>query len=175
MNFSGIKSKILSKKTSLLLKDNKYSNTLSAGKLINSVGIIVNEESSFNFEELKKLQKNIPIGSNNFHILTYKNNKESYNEFRGAFFYEKYISLTGSIKSKEIVEFLDNDFDMLIDFTGAKTIFSQFLTARSKSKFKVGYAIGSSDLYDLLIAVPFDDIKKFNVELLKYLKILKKI
>ena len=174
MNFSGIKHKVLSKKIDSYLKNNKNT-ALFVSNFIQSVGIIVNEDASFNFERLKKLQKEIPIGSNNFYVLTYKNKNESYNEFRGAFFYEKQITLSGKIKSNEVNEFLNKEFDMLIDYTGANTIFSKFLVAKSKAKFKVGHLIDEESLYNFMIDVPLNDADTFNKELIKYLKILKKI
>lgn len=174
MNFSGIKYKVLSKKIDSLLKNNKNT-SLNVSKPIQSIGILVNENSKFDFEGLKKLQKEIPIGSNNFSVLTYKNKNDSYNEFRGAFFYEKQITLSGKIKSNEVNQFLDKEFDMLIDYTGADTIFSKFLIAKSKAKFKVGHYTEEDALFNLMIAVPLDDVANFNRELIKYLKILKKI
>ena len=174
MNFSGIKQKVLSKKIDSYLKNNKNT-ALFVSNSIHSVGIIVNEDATFNFERLKKLQKKIPIGSNNFYILTYKNKNENYNEFRGVFFYEKQVTISGKIKSNEVNEFLNKEFDMLIDYTGANTIFSKFLVAKSKAKFKVGHLIEEERLYNFMIDVPLDNADAFNKELIKYLKILKKI
>jgi hypothetical protein len=174
MNFSGIKHKVLSKKIERSIKSNNK-NSLQVDRVIKSVGIIVKENSKFNFESLKKLQKEIPIGSKNFSVLTYKSKNETYNEFRGTFFYEKLVSLSGKIKSKEVKEFLNKEFDMLIDYTGAQTIFAEYLIVSSKAKFKVGYLIENKKLYNFMIDVPFDNTTKFNNELIKYLKILNKL
>ncbi len=174
MNFSGIKYKVLSKKIAGSVKRNS-SSSLQVNNTIKTVGILVKENSKFDFEGLKRLQKQIPIGSKNFSVLTYKIQNETYNEFRGAFFYEKHVSLTGKIKSKEVSDFLNQEFDMLIDYTAADTIFAKFLTAISKAKFKVGYFTEDENLYDLIINVPIDNTKEFNNELIKYLKILNKI
>jgi len=174
MNFSGIKYKVLSKKIAGSVKRNS-SSSLQVNNPIKTVGILVKENSKFDFEGLKRLQKQIPIGSKNFSVLTYKIQNETYNEFRGAFFYEKHVSLTGKIKSKEVSDFLNQEFDMLIDYTAADTIFAKFLTAMSKAKFKVGYFTEDENLYDLMINVPIDNTKEFNNELIKYLKILNKI
>ena len=174
MNFSGIKYKVLSKKIAGSIKNNNKS-SLQINNPIKTVGILVKENSNFDFEDLKRLQKKIPIGSKNFSVLTYKIQNETYNEFRGTFFYEKHVSLTGKIKSKEVNDFLNKEFDMLIDYTAADTIFAKFLTVMSKAKFKVGYFTEDENLYDLMINVPIDNTKEFNNELIKYLKILNKI
>lgn len=174
MNFSGIKYKVLSKKIDNSLKRN-HNSSLQVNKAIKTVGILVKENSDFDFEGLKKLQKKIPIGSKNFSVLTYKIQNETYNEFRGAFFYEKHISLTGKIKSKEVSDFLNTEFDMLIDYTGADTIFAKFLITSSKAKFKVGYYTENENFYDFMIGVEKENTKEFNKELIKYLTILNKI
>ncbi len=175
MNFSGIKSKIITKKITSLLKEQSKRTSLQINSTIKTVGIIVNEGSNFNFDALKKLQKDIGSGSNNFHVLTYKSENENSNEFRGVFFYEKDITWNGKIKSKDISDFLDTKFDMLIDYTNSENIYQIYLVSKSKANFKVGYANENKDLYNLILAVPFEDIDNFRKELIKYLKILKKL
>lgn len=175
MNFSGIKSKTIINSTEKLLKNKQQFNFLEVSKTINSVGIIVDEGSEFNFEFLKKLQKEINLGSKNFYVLTCKNTDESYNEFRGVLFFEKDFTWNGKIKSNELLNFLDNDFDMLIDYTKSNTIFKKFLVTKSKAKFKVGYANIDQRLYDFMIAIENEGIRQFNTELVKYLKILRKV
>jgi hypothetical protein len=175
MNYSGIKSKLIIKKTEKLLKKTSKKGFLNVSSVVNSVGIIVNEGSEFNFQSLKHLQKDIASGSNNFHVLTCKNKSDNYNEFRGVFFYEKDFSWNGTLKSKEINAFLNNDFDMLLDYTKANTIYKKYLVAKSKAKFKVGYANVDKRLYDFMIDIESENISQFNIELIKYLKILKKL
>ena len=172
---SGIKSKSIIRKTERLLKNKKKENSLKVSSTINTVGIIVNQGSKFNFDLLKKLQRDIASGSNNFSVLTCKNTNDSFNEFRGVSFYEKDFSWNGTLKSKEVNNFLDTDFDMLIDYTKAHNIYNKYFATKSKAKFKVGYANIDDRLYDLMIAVENEEINQFNNELVKYLKILKKL
>lgn len=136
---------------------------------------MVDEGSNFNFDLLKKIQKEIASGSENFHVLTCKNTNESFNEFRGVLFYPKDFSWNGAIKSKELTQFLDSKFDMLIDYTKANTIFKKYLVAKSNAAFKVGYANVDDRIYNLMIAVENENITSFNKELIKYLRILNKL
>jgi hypothetical protein len=175
MNFSAIKLKFLKSKIENALSNKSKKGSLQIAKNIKTVGILVNEHSSFNFEALKKLQREIGSGSSNFQVLTYKESKENYNELRGIIFNEKDIAWNGKIKSDEINSFLNESFDMLIDYTFSNTIPKKFLATISKAKFKVGYANIDDRMYDLMINVTEDDTNKFNTELIKYLKILKKL
>ncbi len=174
MAFSGFKTKILTQKIEQLLKAKNKSNSLQIAKNIKTVGIIVNEGSDFDFEMLKKLQKQIASGSKNFSVLTYKTTTESYNEFRGVVVNEKDFSWNGTLKSKEVKDFLEKSFDMLIDYTKSTTVLSKYLVVKSKAKFKVGFANIDKRMYNFMIAAD-KDINLFNKELIKYLGILKKL
>ena len=171
MALSAIKTKAILKKTNRLLKNKN--NSLQIAKNIQTVGIIVNEGSDFNFELLKKLQKEVASGSKNFSVLTCKKTNDSYNEFRGVIIKDSDFSWNGSLKSNEIKDFLDKSFDMLIDFTNNTEAYNNFLVAKSKAKFKVGFANEDERLYDLMIVS--QSVPLFIEELINYLKILKKI
>ena len=171
MALSAIKTKAILKKTDKLLKNKN--NSLQISKNIKTVGIIVNEGSDFNFDLLKKLQKEIASGSNNFSVLTCKKTNDSYNEFRGVILKESDFSWNGSLKSIEATDFLNTPFDMLIDFTNNTEVYNNFLVAKSQAKFKVGYANIDERLYDLMI--DSESIPLFINELIKYLKILRKL
>ncbi len=90
-------------------------------------------------------------------------------------FFEKDFSWNGSIKSTDLTQFLDQNFDMLIDYTKANTVFKKHIVAKSKASFKVGYTEVDDRLYDFMIAVENEEIISFNKELIKYLKILNKL
>ena len=171
MALSGLKTKSILKQTAKLLKNKQ--NSLQVAKNIQTVGVIVNEGSDFNFDLLKKLQKAIASGSNNFSVLTCKKTNESYNEFRGVILKETDFSWNGKIKSNEAQEFLDKPFDMLIDFTNNAVVYNNYLVAKSNAKFKVGFANDDERLYDLMIVS--ESIPLFIDELIKYLKILRKL
>lgn len=175
MNLSGYKSKTVGKKVEGLLKNKLNQNSLNVSSTIKTVGIIVNEGSKFNFESLKRLEKEFASGSKNFHVLTCRNTTDNFNEFRGVSFNEKDFTWNGTLKSKEVTTFLESNFDMLIDYTKATTIFVKYLAARSNAKFKVGYADVDDNLYDFMISVDNEKISQFNTEMIKYLRILKKI
>lgn len=171
MAITGFKAKSILRKTERLLKSKN--NSLQIAKNIETVGIIVNEGSEFDFEMLKKLQRDIASSSSNFLVLTCKKTTESYNEFRGVIIKESDFSWNGSIKAVEIQDFLEKPFDMLIDFTNNNQVFNNYLVAKSKAKFKVGYTDIDDRLYDLMISANSE--KLFIDELIKYLKILKKL
>ncbi len=174
MSNNTFKKRQVNRKIERLLKSKSNNTSLQISKNVKSVGIIVDRNSNFDFEKLKHLQREIASGSENFSVLTYKKNKDNYNEFRGVTITEKDFSWTGKLLVKDSILFLDKPFDMLIDYTKSNFIFKKYLIARSKAKFKVGFANVDDKMYDLMFDVE-SDIEIFNKELVKYLKILKKI
>lgn len=176
MKLSTLKINNVSKKIEKVLENKQNSKSLLCRDNINSIGIIVNEGSNFNFEMLKELQRQVELKSENFNVLTCKKeSNENYNEFRGVSFYEKQFNWSGVLKSKQVNEFLDKSFDMLIDYTNVDTVYKKYLIAKSKAKFKVGLANVDDRLYDFMIVVKNENIEIFNKELVKYLKIFRKL
>ena len=173
MALSKFKNSGILRATKKLLQNKNTSSSLQISNSIKSVGIIVTEGSDFNFDMLKYLQKEISLNSSALFVLTCKKTKENYNEFRGVTIQEQDFTWNGSLKSPEVHDFLNKKVDMLIDLTNNSEVYTNFLVAKSKAKFKVGFAHIDDRLFDLMIDVTSTQI--FLTELVKYLTILKKI
>ena len=74
-----------------------------------------------------------------------------------------------------MTEFVDQQFDLLISFYKPNRYELKIVTAMSKAKFKVGISNEDDRLHDLIIDVALKNQSTFKVELIKYLKTLKKI
>lgn len=81
----------------------------------------------------------------------------------------------GDIANQNANEFLDKPFDVLVGYYKGNHAFLDLMVSKSKAKFKVGFQGGDERLFDLLIAVDPEDMKKFKVELRKYLTVLNKM
>ena len=140
-------------------------------KSVKSVVILNNPDSNLSFENFKYLQKSLGLSDNQFDIFTFKQKKDNYNELRGIVATKEVFSIFGKIKSPEILEFLNNRYDLLIDFTNLSNVYEKYFSLLIKSDFRVGY-INDEELYDLMINVPLGDIKSFIDESARYLKII---
>jgi len=138
---------------------------------VKTVAVLNNPDSGLNFENLKKIQKSLGLSSSQFHIFTFKQKNDHYNELRGIVASKEVFSAFGKIKSPEIIEFLDKNYDLLLDFTGLSNIYEKYLSLAIKSNFRVGY-LNDEELYDLMINVPVGDIKHYADETARYLKII---
>jgi len=139
---------------------------------IKRIAIFVDENSAFDSIAYKKLQNLFKLDSTHFKILTYKDKKSSYNEFNGVVVIENDINWQGNINSKDVNDFLNNSFDILIDYTQHNNQSIQLIVAKIDSKLKVGYKDKNDELYDFMINVGTSEINMFNKEMIYYLSIM---
>lgn len=142
---------------------------------IRKVAIFVDENTSFDDQKFKELQDIIKLDNTHFSVLTYKDKKSNFNEFRGAVVVQNEINWQGKVTSKEVKDFLDKKFDLLIDYTLANNLKKQFIVANIKAIVKVGFLDDNESLYDFMVEVNSSEISLFNKEMVRYLTILKLI
>ncbi len=171
----GIQKYFIDKKIQAALKINDKTATDSPLSEITKVAIFVDDYTTFNEKKFRELQDIIKLDEPHFSILTFKEKKTSFNEFRGTVLFQNEINWQGRIVSKEVKNFISKPFDLLIDYTRADSLRRQLVVAQIKAKLKVGCSAKKKKFYDLLISVNPKEIKLFNKELVRYLKILKLI
>lgn len=160
-------------KTSLKKANRSKADTVLSN--ISSIIIFVDEQSAFDQKEFRNLKSKMNLGDAHFNILTYKEKKTSYNEFKGTIFEKNSINWRGVIKSDTIKEVINQPYDLLIDYTQADNQIKQLIVAKINASFKVGYSNNNEKYYNLIVAVNPNEIDKFNKEIVRYLKILKLI
>lgn len=139
---------------------------------LQKIFVFIDEETTFNYEEFRYLRAKLQLDETHFTFLTYKQKPSTINEFRGAVVLRNAINWQGNIKTKEVKSLLDANYDLLLDYTTADTIYKQLILSKVKALLKVGYMHENAGLYDFMIDVSRKDIRVFNDELLRYLSIL---
>jgi len=169
MALFNIKENSIQKKINKLQKElTKHSVTI---KPIKKIAILNNPASKLSFDNLKLVQKSLGLDSSQFDIFTFKEKNDHYNELRGIVASKEVFSSFGKIKSPEIQEFLDQKYDLLIDFTGTSNLYEKYFSFAIQANCRVGY-FNEEEIYDLMLNVPIGDIKNFAVETARYLKIV---
>jgi hypothetical protein len=145
-----------------------------------SVGILYEATSEHEFKTVKdfvlKLKKSIP----KVRSLGYVDKKELENfhiqpiEF--GFFCKKDLDWYGNPKADSISDFIENDYDILIDLQLAETIPLKFISAISKSGFKAGRKpLREPEIYDLMLDVkPYVSLQYFIEQMTLYLNMINK-
>jgi hypothetical protein len=142
---------------------------------IKTVGLLIDESCFFYKEKLiDEIVKN-GINVNNIKVIAYR---ESFKE-KGVYSYPTFglkdFNFNAKVNDKEINDFINEDFDVLISYYDVEKPVLQLLTNNSKAKFKVGFCSIDKRLNHFMIAVNADSYIIFTHELFRYLKILNKI
>ncbi len=144
---------------------------LISGRKINTVLLVV-PYAEFEFDS-SLFSKSFGIANDKI-IIAYVS-EETVKEDVEQVFNPKRFDLFGKLKTTADNDLLTNDFDLLVCLAPSGAV-TDFLLSHSKSSFKVGFLENDqTDMLHLELRVDTSDSKGYMGELLKYLKILKKI
>lgn len=144
-------------------------------KKIASVGLLVDESYFSNTEALVDQIVSQGIDKEQIKILFYKDRIKSKEVLNTPFLSLKDISFTGEINKKEVIDFLETPFDLLINYYDVNKYALVLLSVQSKANFKVGFDTVDKRVNHFILKTLVDEYELFTSELFKYLKILNKI
>ena len=163
MNFSDLKIALASKKANFLSE--------MAPTSLKVCGVIVDSQDVDVINAFLRLQEDLNLSNNHFHLLICSRNIEMKNSDFPVFL-PKHISWSGNLGNGRVKEFAGRKYDVLISFTDSENKISAFLVSRICAKLKVGRSDSAKDnrLYDLLIAAKREQPDIYVQEIKKYLK-----
>ena len=82
------------------------------------------------------------------------------------------VSSSGSFLNPAILQFVETDFDLLINYYEQEKPVALMASALSKAKFKVGFSTIDKRVKNNILDISPDNYQIFEEELFKYLKIL---
>lgn len=142
---------------------------------IKTIGVLLNASEYSDYNRIDKFLNHLGILSANRSFFTFSKSKlESHNQW-DSIFSPKDFGWNGNLKNKDLKDFTETKFDVLICYFLADDIELAQIAAMSKASFKVGISNKDERLYDLIVDVKVTDFEIFETELKKYLTILKKI
>jgi len=142
---------------------------------ITTVGLLVDETYFSNTEALVDQIVLQGIDKEQIKILIYKDRIKSKEVLNTPFLSLKDISFTGEINKKEVIDFLETPFDLLINYYDVNKYAMVLLSVQSKANFKVGFDTVDKRVNHFILKMLVDQYELFTSELFKYLKILNKI
>jgi hypothetical protein len=144
-------------------------------KKITSVGLLVDESYFSNTEALVDRIVLQGIDKEQIKTLVYKDRIKSKEVLNQPFLSLSDISFTGEINKKEVIDFLETPFDLLINYYDVNKYAMVLLSVQSKANFKVGFDTVDKRVNHFILKMLVDQYELFTSELFKYLKILNKI
>lgn len=111
----------------------------------------------------------------NKNIFLYKSIPSKNNISNLTTFTLKDFSIIGTAKSLSLKQFIDTNFDLLINFFSYNDVSLHSIALQSNAKFKVGFKSQIDYYNDIIFKIGIEESEIFFQELKKYLKILQKI
>lgn len=167
-----IKNFLIKKIINKLLSNVKLAPTASK---IKTVGIVFDEcYYSCRADSVQELIKQ-GIDDIDIKILVFKNKIKKNQVFDYPTFCNKDLSWAATFCNSEVLNFINEKFDLLINYYDVEKNPLLLLSNESKASFKVGFSAIDKRLNHFMINVNAENYTVFIKELFKYLKILNKI
>lgn len=147
----------------------------TSSDFIQTVGLLIDESYFFEKEDLVKELITNGILENNIKIIVYRDKLKKNEVYAQPTFGLKHISWNGQITNSEVLDFINEKFDLLISYYDVEKAFLLKITHNSKAEFKAGFSSVDKRLNHLMINTNAENYKVFVHELFRYLKILNKI
>ena len=139
------------------------------------LGFLVDETFFNEFEMLYEFGTNLGVQRKDIKQLTFAETRKTIPSLRHNQITNKEFNWRGELHNENAREFLDYSFDVLIGLYDGKHKYLDAMVAESRAKFKIGFNDADTRLFDLLLTVDVKNHEHFNTEVMKYLKIMKKI
>lgn len=140
---------------------------------INKVGLLI-DETNFTHKDalIQELSAN-GIKLENIHVLSYKDRFSGNENGKKDSLGLKDLTFAGELTSRAAIEFMNQEFDLLLSYYQVEKALLMLVTNNSKANFKVGFSTIDKRLNHLMINTTTDNYKLFTDELFKYLKLFK--
>ncbi|MFI2743446.1 DUF6913 domain-containing protein [Zhouia sp. PK063] len=146
---------------------------IEVGGKVSKVGVVFNYNEFDNVHTLLSLAKTLHLEEHNFRIVAYINKKQKNKIYDVPVFDENDLKRKGEIQHIEIANFYNTTFDVLINFYNEAPLPLKLVSARTIAYLKVGLN-QNTPLNDIVFKMKDMNFSEFNIELVKYLKILKR-
>ena len=141
---------------------------------VKSLGIILDNKNRNARKELQEIKTKLKITDSNFKVVLFTGNDKKPSDFDAIEFRRKHIDFNAEIINEDLKDFTAKGVDLLITFAGESNTAVHLLTAYCKAGIKVGRYQQNKALYDLILQTE-GDASLFVEELLKYIKLIKRI
>ena len=140
-----------------------------------SVGCIVDldmfEESNVFYD----FSEEFSLPPNAVKIIGYRYFYDKNSPYSTPVFSDKDLGWRGKIENSYALEFLNREYDLLINYYTEDKLLLQLMTLKAKARIKVGFGEVGNNLNDLIFNTFINDFKIFKKELRKYLIALNEI
>ena len=146
-----------------------------SNKKIKTIGIIVNIDEALQLNWFNAIAHLLNAENKYVKLIAYTSEDKIKEASEVPAYNNKHLGWKGNVKHPGLKLFLDEEFDLLINYYTEDITTLKLFSVASKAKFKVGILQRDERINDLIIKTELSDFDTFKVELIKYLNILNKI
>ncbi len=167
----------LKTKTAAKFIKNRHQNAGSEKKnppsRIKSVGALADIDLFRNYDFTRKLIDSFGLAPNQVQVALVDPSGKNQNTLDAPeAFSEESFGLYGKIKNATLEDFVDKEFDLLVNYSGTDWVFTEVILARSRARLKAGFERENEGWQDIAIKIPGNKMDTFHEELVKYLRIM---
>ena len=144
----GLKKIIINRKINSRLNSSERNVCIKNFETASTAGIIWDENDEIAYNKMKKKFDEKKI---KYQAICLSNNK--YKKCQGIFITSKDFNFFGMPKNKSLQNFLNSDFDLLIDISLSSSIYVQIIRSFSMAHLKIGWAPVNPDYFDITIDI----------------------
>lgn len=144
-------------------------------KGVHSIGVIVDLDRFDDVECFQELAKDLGLAPNTVKVIGYRAAYDKNSPYATPVFSDKDLKWKGVIENGYVEEFLQKEYDLLVNYYDTDQLLMQLMTTKTKARIKVGFPRVNPALNDLMFEVDLNDFKLFKKELIKYLNVLNEI
>ncbi|MCM4163511.1 MULTISPECIES: DUF6913 domain-containing protein [unclassified Arenibacter] len=177
MFLKALKEKIKFRAGKKLLKKglNASPKIVDRAKGISAVGCIVDLDEFENTNAFDEFVEEFSLRHNALKIIGYKKYNDNNSPYSTPVFSDKDLGWKGNIENSYALEFLNREYDLLVNYYTDDKLLLQLMTLNTKARLKVGFGSVDKSLNDLILNTPIEDFQTFKKELGKYLRVLNEI
>lgn len=172
MFLNGLKAKSILRKIDKVVSERDYKSNRSKPR---TLAILQENKHPFNEGKVKMLLKMLDIKKDQVTVLEYVKNIRKDQKEIPSLYSEKQLGWKGVFKTRDLKEFQQKPFDILVSYYTSDQLALKAMTALSNATLKVGISPDLEEMNDLTIHVAQEQEAVFIKEFEKYLKILKVI
>lgn len=170
MFLNGLKVKSIVRKLKNETQNRAY---VPSSTSIKSVGIIQDEERSFDNKKIIRLAEVLGVKEKDIEVISYVHKISKDQKEVEGIFSESGIGWNATLKTSNLKTFTSKKFDILLSYYTEDRLSLKVISGLSKATFKVGLNHKEEALHDLIISTEVGKEDIITNELEKYLQILK--
>lgn len=136
-----------------------------------NIGILFNADSATDTQTVLSFKRNLQTQRKKVSVMAYKDVKELDEEEKYPVFCNKDLGLSQTPKKQEVLDFIQQPFDLLIALHADNCQPLEYISAASAAKFRVGhYRENKTDFYDFMVYGKSQSLRAIIQQIENYLR-----